>query len=384
MNETGNMLTFAQQYQAYTFEALPFCAVDSLLLSTISYYNYKGSPFEKDGFFAPLKDYFSEKENLLPPGILTLKGDQRLVPVLQEGGRHGDLRAGFHEEELDAESDKQFAAITFELGDGQYYIAFRGTDNSVVGWKEDFDLSFLDAIPSQKAAVSYAIRVMEQVPGRFFLGGHSKGGNIAVYCAMNLPRPLQMRLIEVYNHDGPGFFPEVYKSKGYQNIRPFIRKTVPESSFIGMILEEDDNYLVVRSTEDNLMQHDPYSWVVQEASFVFTDKLDDLSQSANRAFGRWLKELDFEKRKRISDIIFDIISGTGIQIFYELKEKRLEKIKLLVESLADLEPEEGRLVREALKRLLSISASELSALAKEKGMARIDRRIEAFRSKREG
>lgn len=384
MIETGNMLTFAQQYQTFTFEELPFCAVDSLLLSTISYYDYKDSPFEKDFFSVPLKKYFAEKKDLLPPGILTLKGDQKLVPVLQRGGRHGDLRAGFHEEELDSESDKQFAAITFELGDGQYYIAFRGTDNSVVGWKEDFNLSFLEAVPSQKAAVAYAVRVMQQLPGRFFLGGHSKGGNLAIYCAMNLPRTLQMRLVEVYNHDGPGFFPEVYKSKGYQNIRPLIRKTVPQSSFIGMILEEDDNYLVVRSTEDNIMQHDPYSWVVEGTAFVSVAELDELSQSANRAFGRWLKELDFEKRRRISDAIFDIISGTGIQIFYELKEKRLEKIKLLIESLADMEPEEGRLVREALKRLLSISASELSALAKEKGMAKIDKRIEALRSKREG
>lgn len=384
MNEKGNMLAFVRQYQDYTFGQQPFCEVDSLLFSTISYYNYKDSPFEEDGFSVPLKDYFAAKEDLLPIGILSIKGDEKLVPILREGGRHGDLRAGFYEEDFDEQRDKQFAAITFELGDGQYYIAFRGTDNSVVGWKEDFNLSFLDVIPSQKAAVSYVIRVMEKLPGRFILGGHSKGGNLAVYCAMNLPEYLQMRLIEVYNHDGPGFFPEIYQRREYLNIRPLIRKTVPESSFIGMILEEDDNYSVVRSTENNIMQHDPYSWVVKETSFVLAEKLDDVSQSTNKAFSRWLKEIDFEKRQRIVDIIFDIISGIGIQTFYELKENRLEKIRLLIESLSDMEPEKGRMVREALRRLLSISVYELSVLAKEKRMARIDKRKGTFQSKREG
>lgn len=361
-----NMVTYVGKYRDMDFEQMPFCAIDSLILSQISYYNYSKSPFVRTEFGMPLATYFQncDVEKILNHTI-TVEGDRVLIETLKLGGRHGNLRASNYIDVIDDKHEIQFSAITFELGNDEYYIAFRGTDNTVTGWKEDLNLSYLDAVPAQKAALQYAMNMFGEFAGNFYIGGHSKGGNLAVYAAMNLPEPYKNRLLEVYDFDGPGFMEEVYQTKEYQEIRPMIRKYVPQSSIVGMMWERDDNYIVVHSEERGMMQHDPFSWAICEKEFVLEDEVDVSSRYMKRTLERWLEEFSFEEREQLIDVVFDVIFDSGINQFYELSEELLQKIHLMMEGIKDMTDGDRKLLRSAVKQLLLISVREIPQFVKE-------------------
>lgn len=365
----ANILTYAQEYRQKSFDEEPFNIVDSLILCQISYYDYEDSGLKKIFFNKKISEYFREKaENdseILIKGMLTASEDEKLIPVLAQGGRHGDMRACGYVEEFCAEAEKQFAAITFELEKGLYYIAFRGTDASVVGWKEDFALSFQEEIPAQRAALRYAEEMMLRYPGRFYIGGHSKGGNLAVYAAMNLPEALQRRIKQVYSFDGPGFLREVYEKSRHENIKSIVCKIIPQSSVVGMILEEHADYKVVSSSAELHMQHNPYTWQVQGKEFVYLDSEDSFSRLVKRSLDGWLDDLDLGERKRIINTIFGVLYDTGITSFYELTEQPREKLKRVLKCISNVNPEEKRFVIIVVKRFLGIASEELRHAAKE-------------------
>ena len=235
----------------------------------------------------------------------------------------------------------------------------------MTGWKEDLNLSYLEAVPAQKAALQYAMNIFGEFAGNFYIGGHSKGGNLAVYAAMNLPKSYKGRLLEVHDFDGPGFMEEVYGTKEYQEIRPLIRKYVPQSSIVGMMWERDSNYIVVHSDEKGMMQHDPFSWTVRDKEFVLEDEVDRSSRYMKRTLERWVEEFSFEEREQLIDTIFDLIFETGINKFYELSEELLQKIRVMIEGIGEMSDEERKLVRSAVKQLILISVKEIPQAVKE-------------------
>lgn len=367
-----NIVTYAEEYFEYDFMQMPLTEVDSLILSNLSYYSFEGSEFENFEFSKTIQEFLYERPKEILKGLVCIEEDRKLRDVLRRGGRHGNLSAGYFVGILEVEREKQFSAVTFDLGNGEYYIAFRGTDSTVTGWREDFNLSFSKEIPAQEEAVLYAKRVMDSVKGKCYLGGHSKGGNLAVYCGAALPEAYQKRLLGVYNHDGPGFLEDFYESERYKRIRPQVRKTVPESSIIGMILEEDDNYEVIKSSENGLMQHDPFSWQVEGKNFARMEDIDNLSFYTHRALRQWLEQLNLEERERIVDTVFDVIAGTGIHEFEELTEQKRKKLRLLLESLSTVKKEDRKLVFQAMGNLLSVSGETLQQAIKTEGTVFIE------------
>ncbi len=362
----GNMLTYVEQYRDMDFSQMPFGEVDSLVLSQISYYNYSKSPFVRKEFSIPVSVYLqnSVTEKLLNH-TLTTKEDKVLIEVLKPGGRHGNLRASNYVDIVDEKNATQFSAILFELGNEEYYIAFRGTDNTVTGWKEDMNISYLEEIPAQKAALSYAIEMFGEFSGNFYIGGHSKGGNLAVYAAMNLPEPYKARLLDVYNFDGPGFREDIYESKEYRSIRSSIRKYIPESSMIGVVWEKDDNYTVVQSEARGVMQHDPFNWKVDENRFLTLEECDGFSRYWKRILEQWIEEFSFEERAKLIDTIFEIIFETGISQFYQLEEETFQKIRLMIEGMSNLNEKERRFVRSAIWQFFLISVKEIPQAVRE-------------------
>ena len=250
-----NMVSYTKQYFGLDYDRKPFGEIDSLILSQVVYYNYVGTAFDGPEFKISLADFLKEHPDGNMEWEMPLNEDEDLIRLLQMGGRHGNLRGCHYLAVKDDRAEKQFGALTFEIQEGLYYIAFRGTDNSVTGWKEDLNLSYQDVIPAQEDALAYGKKVMDQFDGDFYIGGHSKGGNLAVYTAMNLPEEKQKRIRAVYNHDGPGFAAHVYESEKYKRIRPLIYKTIPESSVVGLLWEEDENYKVVKTKAFGLSQH---------------------------------------------------------------------------------------------------------------------------------
>lgn len=363
----SNIIDFAKNYSQTSFYHKPLGTPDSLILSQISYYNYAKSSFEKTGFGSTLKQFFTENSEVIPPGMMTEEDDKKLIRILQSSGRHGNLRACGYMEVMDVEGGEQFSAITFEIQKREYYIAFRGTDNTVVGWKEDFGISYQEEIPAQKTALQYAKEMMKKLPGRFYFGGHSKGGNLAVYAAMHLPKEDQGRLIGIYNHDGPGFFESVYRSEQYNRIRPLIYKTIPESSVVGLLMEEDMNYTVVQSNASAVFQHNPYSWEIFDDEFIEVEENNYFSRYTKRVLDRWIEEFTLEEREEIVEIVFDVAEDMDIQWFYELTIEKMQKVRLLLEAISETESEDKELIRSAVKHFLRILAEELPQAAREKG-----------------
>lgn len=362
-----NMTTYAEKYRDISYTEKPFNAVDGLILCQISYYDFELKQLENDGFRHRVSEFMDADTEGLMKYLLTINGDEDLIEVLRRGGRHGSLKVGNYIEKIDEECDQQFSAITFELADGDYFIAFRGTDNSVVGWKEDFNMSYQDAIPSQKEAVKYAIDVMSRYSGKFYLGGHSKGGNLAVYTAMMLPEELQNRLTCVYNYDGPGFLKEVYETEAYKRIRPLVRKIVPQTSIVGMLLEGDNNYAVIKSSSVGFMQHNGFTWNVEGDRFEVLEDVDAISNLLKRTLNRWVNELPMDERKQFVEIVFDIIYSMEISSLKEVEIDRKEKTRKLLKHLSNVEPEETKLILTTIGRFIQASAREMRQLRRSKG-----------------
>ena len=218
-----------------TLDLVPLCDVDAVVLSRLSYLPLDGLvPPEGAPVGALMRQLLASKPPLLLPE------DGRFIPALAASQRFCEMWIMDYVNQIDLESQTQFAAITVALGDGRHFVAFRGTDGTLVGWKEDFNMAFTCPVPAQRLAAHYAASAMLRFPGEFLLGGHSKGGNLAVYAAAFCPAALQERIAAVYNNDGPGFDAEVIALPGYQRICARVQTFVPQSSIVGMLLEHEE------------------------------------------------------------------------------------------------------------------------------------------------
>lgn len=307
-----------------TFNERPLTEVDSLLLSQLVYMQFDGivDGCVRDAKPISLKRIISENDNDKIAGNSYDSAENRkLLPALLESIRFSEVEAIYYVSETDDDAEKQFAAITYLLPDGTAYVAFRGTDASFVGWKEDFMLSLADPVPSQTRAVEYLEYVAKKLKRPLIVGGHSKGGNLAIYAAMNCKKRVRSRLTAVYDHDGPGFRSGVLDSnRGYREIKDRIRKSVPRSSMIGMLLEGHDKYKVVDCNKFFIMQHNPYTWKIENGGFKEVEYVSDGANYVNSTLAQWLETLDDDKRELFIDTLFNVIGSGKSENFNEMRE----------------------------------------------------------------
>lgn len=224
--------------------------------------------------------------------------------------------------------EKQFSAVTFLIGDDSMFVAFRGTDDTIVGWKESFNMSFMSPIPAQTEAVEYLQNMADAFPDRkIYVGGHSKGGNLAVYSAVKCRADVNGRIIAVYNNDGPGFDRQFIESEEYVATRERIHTIVPQSSIVGMLLEHEDNYDVVKSTMSGLLQHNAFSWEIIGNRFVRNDTVTAESKRIDKTLKRWMNEMPVEQRKKTVDSLYEILASTNVKTLTDLNADKLKLIK---------------------------------------------------------
>ncbi len=289
----------------------PFNAVDNLILSTLVYVQFQD--LVPTGHDKPIrvKDACRVFTTLSPEEQrlrVRTANDMKLAMEIQGAPRFSELKLTFHRDEFNIETEIQFAAISILLGDGSAYVAFRGTDNTLIGWKEDFNMSFQEVIPGQRAAADYLAGFCEHFHGKMRLGGHSKGGNLAVYASATAPKEIRDRIIAIYNNDGPGFFRNFLDSEGYQDIKYRIQMVTPESSIVGLFLEHDEPYVPIHSTTVGIFQHDPYSWSVRRGGFIPMLTVTPGSRMVDKTVKRWLADLSPEARADYVDALFEILS----------------------------------------------------------------------------
>jgi len=214
-----------------TFRQDPPNEVDALIFSTLSYIHYGGaveaSPEVPVLLRDAAEDFFSRKD---PEQYVRVEKDLDLLHQAAMSTRFGQIRIVMYRDMLIPEQETQFAAMTFLLDDGSMFLAFRGTDNSLVGWKEDFNMTFQQTIPAQRLALQYTRDVALEYLRPMHLGGHSKGGNLAVFAAGRSSPMIQKRILKVYNHDGPGFTKYLMGDPGYIAMVPRIQTLIPQSS----------------------------------------------------------------------------------------------------------------------------------------------------------
>ena len=282
----GTVIEYLQKYGDISFREKPLNDVDSLALCQLSYLKFDGmvSDVRHNGPSVTLRE-IAER-----PDVDKLFGDVRfekenraLFEGMLSGRRFRDMKLNCYINLVEKEWETQFSAITFILDDGTLFLAFRGTDETIVGWKEDFNMAFLSPVPGQEYSVKYVNMVTGWLHQPFYIGGHSKGGNLAVYSAMKCAPFVQKRIQKIYSLDGPGFRPEMLKECHYNAIEGKVVKLLPHSSMIGMIFERDIHYRVVESNSHGLLQHDPFSWLVEEDHFVDVGDIYESQKIMNEA-----------------------------------------------------------------------------------------------------
>lgn len=346
-----NILDYIKKYGGLSFSKMPFSDVDSLCLAQITYLNMEHiDELSFCSFNVRFEDLLKTDKDLLIKDVWAPKENLELLFTMAKSVRFGKIGIGLFKKSNDEKSEKQFAAVTYKLKDGLFYVAFRGTDASLYGWKEDFNLAYLKKVPSQLEAAKYFRNVLKVTHGKYILGGHSKGGNLAVFAALKTPLFAKNKVISVYDHDGPGFFDGLYKKKSLKKLHPKIFKTIPQTAIVGLLLKGDIPYRVVESRAVFLMQHNPFSWKIDGNHFKYCTDAHKISKSATQKVNNWLKNTDSKKRKLFIDSLYEVLMSTGAKTYFDLFKNKRENFKKITEKMAGLDPE----VKEILRDLLSV------------------------------
>lgn len=377
----GNILDGARS-NFRTFDELPFNAVDSLTLSELAYIHMPESVPRHETTTTvrcvPMTATLRAEDY---PSMVTTGSQSvneyrlNLLRAVCESPRYRGMRVGEYAERLDADDQTQFAAMTFDLSDcagmradagGTLYVAFRGTDNTLVGWKEDFNMAVRCPVPAQRAAAAYLRSVADRStgalgssPATIMVGGHSKGGNMAIYAAMLLGTS-QPRVTRIFSHDGPGFDAAVTRSDAYRAVCGRIDKTVPESSVIGMLLDDGDvAHTVVKADAIGILQHMGGSWQVADGEFVTAPELTVGAQFADRTIGAWLDGVDQRQREITIDQTYDVIAAAGYDNFADLAANWTDALPKILVAASGTDRKTRELISSVLKGLPSSAVRTL-------------------------
>lgn len=290
------------------FSQLGVNDVDALIFSILSYIRYDGIVTEDLWVSKPLSTVVKTILALPDPQKrLRVEKDLSLLEKVAKSERFSQVGVTFYRDVFVPEEETQFSAVTFLLDDGSAFLAFRGTDSTLVGWKEDFNMSFQRSVPAQRLAQEYVQRFAAFSPAVLRLAGHSKGGNLAVYAGAKCGELVQNRILEVYNFDGPGFMQSMMTDAGYVRITSRVKNLVPQFSVFGLLLEREENQTVVLSNAVGLLQHEPYSWAVSGKHFAPGQELAEGSRFLDRTFTAWLAGLTNEERGEFFDSVFGLL-----------------------------------------------------------------------------
>ncbi len=344
-----NIIDYAVSTAGAGFDIKPMCEADSLVLSQLSYLDFSGEvPGPTDKAKPPtLKDVILYKgvRALCKETIIPEKNEKLLLAVL-DSSRFGGLKLKSFINEVDDAEHKQFAAVTFLMPEKEAYIAFRGTDTTLTGWREDFDMAFTYPVPAQQDAVAYLNMAGKGTSGALFVGGHSKGGNLAIYASVRSDNRLRGRIAGVFNHDGPGFKEDIYSEEAYKQIEPLVHTSLPTHSIVGILLQHDDNYKAVKSNAVGLLQHDPFTWSIKGGDLEFTDGLNSQSVFLDKAIGKWLEGLSDEERMKFVDALFEIADASGFETIQDVKKNWKKAASDSIAVIKDMGPETRKMASE--------------------------------------
>lgn len=328
----------------------PFNEVDGLILARLSYL-----PFDKINFKeGDTLEVVSHKMKKLIDDDYKIIDDKDLIFNLGNSLRFKDLYITDFILNKDRKAERQFGAITIHLGK-EIYVSYIGTDNSIIGWKEDFNLSFMKNLPAQLEGVKYLNDVLTKYKGKVRIGGHSKGGNVAIYSSLYVDKKYKNRINYVYNFDGPGFYDEIIFN-GHSDILSKINTYIPQDSVIGRILKHRWEITVVNSSNKGLYQHDIYSWGIIKDKIIRNDGVTGSSEFTNETINEWLLNTSPENRKIFVDGVFEMLYSSESESFRELSKTWTKEIPNMMGAYKDISKDDRKVISKMIKEFIKASS----------------------------
>nr|WP_314770930.1 Mbeg1-like protein [uncultured Peptostreptococcus sp.] len=342
--------------------------VDNLIFSMVAYLNFdmiRGAQTIEEASKA-YKD--SKKRGTSKESRDFIKKIERLLDKLAKTQRYRGVTISDYMYKYDHDNESQFCAMTFRFGDW-IYVAYRGTDESLVGFKEDFNMCFSAPVMAQKDAVAYLRQVLNKYRDQeVYTGGHSKGGNLAVYSHVGIDGEYRKRIVKIFNNDGPGFTEEILKTPAYRETAKKVIKLLPHGSVVGILMDDEEEYSIVKAKGDNgIVQHDGFNWDIKGTKFVKKDKFTDQSIRINQTLKLWLASLDREERNKFIDEFYGlIVKSTDASILGDISGKEIQSALAIVKNINSMDEESKKILVSAIKKLLKSTSEARGKLSMKK------------------
>lgn len=329
--------------------SFPFNEIDSMILSRISYLLFDKISLEDvesiESVSKKMKDFSNDD--------FLYNGDKELITNLGESKRFKNLVVTDYIKINDEEKEKQFGAITIHLPNNEMYVSYMGTDSTINGWKEDFNMAFMDNVPCQISGKNYLHTIASKYKTKEIrVGGHSKGGNVAVYSAITNPKTIQKRIIKVYNYDGPGLSKDIIDNYINEDIVKKIETYIPQESIIGRILNHKEKITITYSTEKSIYQHDIYSWQIFRNDLIKSEKNTDTSENIDKTLTDWLALTSPNQRKIFIDTIFELFKSTDASTFGEMSTNWKESIPKILKTYNEISSKDKKVMVNMIKKLI--------------------------------
>ena len=363
-----NIIDYLDWRGELSFDQVPFNDIDNLILSQLCYLemNTIVPSFQETGGItfmdAGTKFLSLEKPPLDNIGAVRDEDLLTLLMKVHKSPRFKDMILSGYINDLDYELHQQFSATIYTIAPNLHYIAYRGTDSSLLGWRENFNMSYLSVTPSQSESLEYISKAAETLPGNFIVGGHSKGGNLAVYSSIHSPKELRDRIIKIYNNDGPGFSESISQKPEFIELENRLATIIPESSVVGLFLEHNNKYTIVKSAKKNMAQHDIFSWQLIGSRFIEAPGRTRYSQIADIALKQWLDNLDTDQRIEFVNTLFTVLEQTGMKNFSDINDNTFEGSVALIKALGTVDEEQRSLLLKVAGAFLFDSAKAMTSV----------------------
>ena len=365
----GNVMDYISWRGDLSLEQSQFNEVDNLILACFSYVNLDGISAVTKQKGIGLKKLTEEFMKLYT--MKELEADKsfiRLAPFMMmemaKSARFGKCVVRNYVNDIVTEAEQQFAAMEIVLEDGTSYVSFRGTDDTIIGWKEDFNLS-TGVVPAQKRAIEYLQKISEHTDGMLRVGGHSKGGNLAIYGSV-MCKSAHEKILEIYSNDGPGFSREFQELPETKEMMPKIIRIIPEYSIIGTLLEHEKEPVIVASSSKGLLQHDGFSWEVQGPALVRRDSLNKTALRFIEILHKWIDGIDMEQKRLLIEDLFATLQASGYENLSEVQSGGLKSLAAMVKRVEKFAPESRGMMQELLTAICGGWLEQLQADTKDK------------------
>lgn len=357
------MLDYIDWRGDLTFETDAFNEVDNFIFCMLSYvdfnriydsYNPDVKISIKDAAEVFVKTH--DQKSLKALGvIIPWENIRKMLYKMGKSQRFSPVQVSDFTNEIDYEREMQFCAMTFHLNADEMLVCFRGTDETLIAWKEDFRLSYLSEIPAQKRASEYLLQIAEKYPDKkIYVGGHSKGGNLAKYSSVYATDEVLERIDAIYNNDGPGFLPDIVSSERFARIERKVKNFVPQSSLVGQMFLHRGQRIIVRSNYRGVYQHDIFGWEIKGTHAVTVKSFTSSGEINHEIFNTRINGMTLDERREFVDVFCHIIDSTGAKNLLDLSEARAKSAALVLKSYGELEKEKKQLMQSCLTRLFDL------------------------------